>query len=1070
MSLNNNTSLIASGAFNNELITIRKLILHLKEELEIEKASNVISLLKNITKGMAGELKKTSSLSGGNSIKINSIIKQINSSLVKNDDERLNNARTPTSHNHDISQITGIELYSKSEINSIVAKINLLIQEECANDVSKGDLDDLLIDVKKRFSNINNDIKSSNKTIAVINNKIPLLDGAAKKIPTIEKKIISLDGNTAKNTKSIENVLSDIKKINSKSIEIPNIKDLDGVKIKDPKDGQTLIFEDGVLKNKGRKSSIYDQTLSGSTLFSGLRDTPDFYAGFSDKIVIVNAGETGVEFSTITATDISGHISDTSNPHSVTKAQVGLGNVEDIALSTWAGSTSLTTLGTITTGTWNADIIDIAYGGTGQSTAQGAINALTQVAAATAEFVLTKDTATGDAIYKAIPDLAIGDPITSATEGSVLFAGVGGILQQDNANFFWDDTNNYLGIGTATPNSKVHIKGSTDMTQFKIQAAPGQTMMTNPLFVMEDSAGSPILEITTNALGSVYIGRTNSVNATTAATGNIAIGFSAGTFITTGQDNLFMSTEAGDLVTSGSRNIGFGNLSLASATTQNDLIAIGTKALQNSTGTSNLAIGSSAMNSLTTGSDNISLGLNSMKTVTTGTANVVIGNSAMSAAGTAVTNCVAIGSNALLNNTTDGNLAIGRRAMESNTTGTTNMGIGWLSLFSNTVGNNNTAIGSFSLYYNTTGVLNTAVGSNAFFNNTTASNGVAIGPQAAFNNTTGDFNTAIGGTALFTNTTGSLNTAIGTQALYSNTTGVGNMAVGTYSLFRNITGIYNVGVGYRTLFNNTSGVHNLAIGSQSLEANTVGNYNSAVGYRTLWKNTSGLYNVATGYKALQFNTTGDFNVASGYAAMINNISGQRNTASGYASLNNNSTGSYNSAFGVTALFSNTTGGFNVALGYAAGYLNTGSNNVFIGREAGYNETGSDKLYISNSNTATPLIRGEFDNGWAGVNGAVREKVVTVTADYTVTISDNIILVDASAGNVIITLLTSASSYTSVGGLGQAIGITKIDSSAFTVTIVVTGGGNVGGDTSQILSLEQENLSFIADGTDWHSGG
>ena len=43
----------------------------------------------------------------------------------------------------------------------------------------------------------------------------------------------------------------------------------------------------------------------------------------------------------------------------------------------------------------------IADGGTGQSTAQLAINALTAVSAATNEHVLTKDTATGNAIFKA---------------------------------------------------------------------------------------------------------------------------------------------------------------------------------------------------------------------------------------------------------------------------------------------------------------------------------------------------------------------------------------------------------------------------------------------------------------------------------------------------------------------------------------------------------------------------------------------------------------------------------------------------------------------------------------------
>ena len=45
--------------------------------------------------------------------------------------------------------------------------------------------------------------------------------------------------------------------------------------------------------------------------------------------------------------------------------------------------------------------VPIADGGTGQSTAQDAINALTQVSAATNEHVLTKDTATGNATWKA---------------------------------------------------------------------------------------------------------------------------------------------------------------------------------------------------------------------------------------------------------------------------------------------------------------------------------------------------------------------------------------------------------------------------------------------------------------------------------------------------------------------------------------------------------------------------------------------------------------------------------------------------------------------------------------------
>ena len=62
----------------------------------------------------------------------------------------------------------------------------------------------------------------------------------------------------------------------------------------------------------------------------------------------------------------------------VTKSDVGLANVENTALSTWAGSTNITTLGTITSGTWNATTIAVARGGTGL-TALGTANQLIRV-------------------------------------------------------------------------------------------------------------------------------------------------------------------------------------------------------------------------------------------------------------------------------------------------------------------------------------------------------------------------------------------------------------------------------------------------------------------------------------------------------------------------------------------------------------------------------------------------------------------------------------------------------------------------------------------------------------------
>lgn len=52
----------------------------------------------------------------------------------------------------------------------------------------------------------------------------------------------------------------------------------------------------------------------------------------------------------------------------VSKSDVGLANVENTALSTWAGSANITTVGTVGTGTWNATTIGVSKGGTGQTT------------------------------------------------------------------------------------------------------------------------------------------------------------------------------------------------------------------------------------------------------------------------------------------------------------------------------------------------------------------------------------------------------------------------------------------------------------------------------------------------------------------------------------------------------------------------------------------------------------------------------------------------------------------------------------------------------------------------------
>jgi len=49
---------------------------------------------------------------------------------------------------------------------------------------------------------------------------------------------------------------------------------------------------------------------------------------------------------------------------------------------------------------------------------------------------------------------------TSLTIGSVLFSSTSGLVSQDNATFFWDNTNKRLGIGNAAPGAPLDIHGT----------------------------------------------------------------------------------------------------------------------------------------------------------------------------------------------------------------------------------------------------------------------------------------------------------------------------------------------------------------------------------------------------------------------------------------------------------------------------------------------------------------------------------------------------------------------------------------------------------------------------------
>lgn len=84
----------------------------------------------------------------------------------------------------------------------------------------------------------------------------------------------------------------------------------------------------------------------------------------------------------------------------------------------------------------------------------------------------------------------IGTYAAALTAGSILFANGSNQLAQDNANLFWDDTNNRLGIGTNVPGEALHVVGNTHITgKLTVDGAIDPTSLT-----LEDGGNAAYFE------------------------------------------------------------------------------------------------------------------------------------------------------------------------------------------------------------------------------------------------------------------------------------------------------------------------------------------------------------------------------------------------------------------------------------------------------------------------------------------------------------------------------------------------------------------------------------------------
>jgi hypothetical protein len=107
-------------------------------------------------------------------------------------------------------------------------------------------------------------------------------------------------------------------------------------------------------------------TVDGETITATMDVVSGGGGGSGTVTSVAVSGSDGLEVDSGSPITSSGTIALGVNA-STLKTFLSLNNVENTALSTWAGTSSITTLGTITTGTWTGSIIAPAYLGTGSS-------------------------------------------------------------------------------------------------------------------------------------------------------------------------------------------------------------------------------------------------------------------------------------------------------------------------------------------------------------------------------------------------------------------------------------------------------------------------------------------------------------------------------------------------------------------------------------------------------------------------------------------------------------------------------------------------------------------------------
>jgi hypothetical protein len=249
----------------------------------------------------------------------------------------------------------------------------------------------------------------------------------------------------------------------------------------------------------------------GATEFTDLTDVPASYTGQANKLVSVKADETGLEF----ITSPTGTVTSVSGTTDRITSTGGTTPVIDIA-ATYVGQSSITTLGTITTGTWNATTIAIARGGTGL-TALGTANQLLRVnAGATALEYFTPTYISGNQTITLSGDVSgSGTTAITTTIGSNVV--LDSMLRQSTG----------LSVVGRSTNTTGNVSDITAASDFQVLRRSGTSIGFGSINLASTNAVTGILPLTNGGTGSTTpiwwaLTGTSTLTGSTTITSNVA--------------------------------------------------------------------------------------------------------------------------------------------------------------------------------------------------------------------------------------------------------------------------------------------------------------------------------------------------------------------------------------------------------------------------------------------------------------------------------------------------------------------------------------------------------------------